>query len=281
LIELLVVIAIIAILAALLLPALEKAKQQAQGAQCLSNNKQLTLAWRMYDDDNRGHFPPNVAGQTDPGLNWCKGWMSFGANDTDNTNYTLMVGNPKALMGNYVKNYQVYKCPADQSTVLIGTARYSRVRSVSMSQAVGCDESGGAGSTVGQWTKSVANGGDYAQFIKDSDYGKLSASMLWVFVDENPDSVNDVGLGFQMPATLSATAWVDIPGDLHNFACGFGFADGHAEIHKWLDGRSHFPTLYTGYLYLGTPPSGGAPPHWQANNQDIWWMAQRTSVAVR
>jgi len=235
----------------------------------------------MYDDDNRGHFPPNVAGQTDPGLNWCKGWMSFGANDTDNTNYTLMVGNPKALMGNYVKNYQVYKCPADQSTVLIGTARYSRVRSVSMSQAVGCDESGGAGSTVGQWTKSVANGGDYAQFIKDSDYGKLSASMLWVFVDENPDSVNDVGLGFQMPATLSATAWVDIPGDLHNFACGFGFADGHAEIHKWLDGRSHFPTLYTGYLYLGTPPSGGAPPHWQANNQDIWWMAQRTSVAVR
>jgi prepilin-type N-terminal cleavage/methylation domain-containing protein/prepilin-type processing-associated H-X9-DG protein len=281
LIELLVVIAIIAILAALLLPALQKAKAQAQGAQCLSNNRQTTLAWRMYADDNRTHYPENVPGQTDPGLNWAKGWMSFSANDTDNTNYMLLVGNPKALMGVYVKNYQVYRCPADQSTAVIGVSKYPRVRSVSMSQAVGCDEFGGAGTEVGQWTKSVANGGDYAQFIKDSDFGTMSASMLWVFVDEHPDSINDVGLGFQMPDTIAETAWIDIPADYHNFACGFGFADGHAEIHKWQDPRSHFPTLYNGYLYLGAPPSGGAPPHDQPNNQDIWWMAQRTSVKVR
>jgi prepilin-type N-terminal cleavage/methylation domain-containing protein len=276
LIELLVVIAIIAILAALLLPALNKAKVQAQGVQCMSNTKQLTLAWKLYADDFRTRFAPNIPGQAESAPNWCKGWMDFLQNDTDNTNTALMVNNPNSLLGVYSKNYQIYKCPADQSAAPIAGTKYPRVRSVSMSQAVGCGASGGAGSDVGQWTPDVANGGIYAQFIKESDCSVLSTSMLWVFVDEHPDSINDVGLGVKMASDFANTAWVDIPADYHNFACGFGFADGHSEIHKWQDPRSHKAIEYNGYLYNGPHP---LPT--EANNPDIWWLCQRTSAPAK
>jgi prepilin-type N-terminal cleavage/methylation domain-containing protein/prepilin-type processing-associated H-X9-DG protein len=282
LIELLVVIAIIAILAAMLLPALAKAKIQAQGAQCLSNNRQSMLAWRLYADDSNGHFAPNVPGETLPivpgqpqSVNWCNGWLDFTANNADNTNGILLVGDRLSLMGTYTKNAQIYKCPADQSAAVEGGVKLPRVRSVSMSQAVGCDEYGGAGSEVGTWTPSVANGGIYAQFIKDSDLTVLSPAMLWVLVDEHPDSINDCGLGVKIPTDMVNTAWVDDPADYHNGACGFAFADGHAEIHKWLDPRSLFPIRYNDYLYNGSHPLP------QPNNQDIWWMAQRTSAPAK
>src|SRR5580658_10386382 len=97
LIELLVVIAIIAILAALLLPSLNEAKIQAQGVQCLSNNKQLTLAWKLYTDDNGAWFVYNPGNSDSP--NWCKGWMEFGANWPDNTNTALMVHDANSLLG--------------------------------------------------------------------------------------------------------------------------------------------------------------------------------------
>jgi prepilin-type processing-associated H-X9-DG protein len=266
---LLVVVAIIAILAALLLPALEKSKEQAQGIKCMSNSKQLIIAWKLYSVDNGGWFVYNPGNNDSP--NWCKGWVSFAANDTDNTNYDLMINNPNSMLGVYTKNYQIYACPADQSRALIGGAMYPRVRSVSMSEAVGCDANP-------YWLNYLQPSVNFTAFHKESDLGRMSSSMLWVIVDEHPDSINDALLAVAIPATPAETAWIDVPASYHNGACGFGFADGHAEIHKWLDHRSIWPTRYDGYLYNGldgqTPP-----PHSQPNNQDCVWIGQRTSIA--
>jgi prepilin-type N-terminal cleavage/methylation domain-containing protein/prepilin-type processing-associated H-X9-DG protein len=265
LIELLVVIAIIAILAALLLPALNKAKIQAQGVQCMSNNKQLTLAWKIYTGDNRGWFVYNPGNNFSP--NWCKGWMEFGANWPDNTNTSELVNDPNSALGPYGKDYKIYKCPADQSAAPIGGVNCPRVRSVSMSEAVGSDANG-------YWLNYLQPSLNFALFHKESDLGRMSSSMLWVFVDEHPDSINDTLLAVAIAGTAAETTWIDVPADYHNGACGFGFADGHAEIHKWLDPRSRFPIRYNGYLYQNFTP------HSQPNNQDLLWMGQRSSIPL-
>src|SRR5262245_44092293 len=129
LIELLIVIAIIAVLAALLLPALTKAKAQALRVQCLNNHKQLLLTWTFYLDDSNGALPSNVRG-TPParsGLNWAESTVHGPTPGFINTN--ALIDLKRAAFAPYLRNVEVYRCPAEKTVYRLGTRRVPKLRS--------------------------------------------------------------------------------------------------------------------------------------------------------
>ena len=111
-------------------------------------------------------------------------------------------------------------------------------------------------------------GPKYRKYFKQSDITKPAPSMMWVMVDEHPDSINNSDMAVKCDARGPAAQFIDYPASYHNGACGFSFADGHAEIRKWIDARTKIPIRYNGSV-----PNGAASP----NNPDIAWMQERTS----
>jgi prepilin-type N-terminal cleavage/methylation domain-containing protein/prepilin-type processing-associated H-X9-DG protein len=281
LIELLVVIAIIAILAALLLPVLSKAKIKAQGVQCMNNGKQLMLGWQMYGGDSQDRLPgcngddparPDCIPDR-PGTTYWLDYTAKRANWDPTVTISAAVPDPADPLGqcsllwnNISKSAAIFKCPADQSKVPApsGVGTVPRVRSMSMSQVF---------SRTGPWLDETYNS---SQTVWRT-YDKLSAIIkppnTWVLVDEHPDSINGIGFanactGADSPATAQIIDW---PANYHNGACGFSFADGHSEIHKWIGSKIRNAPITYSEPTVNNVPAGDS---WV----DVSWMAQNTTV---
>jgi prepilin-type N-terminal cleavage/methylation domain-containing protein len=281
LIELLVVIAIIAILAALLLPALSKARERGQAVICLNNTKQLLVAWELYASDHEDVLPYNLgmAGSSfRTNANWVNDVMTWGL-DSDNTNLATI---SQASLGVYSGSTAVYHCPSDNvlSTVQAAAGWTGRIRSYSMNALVG---DAGDFSTNGI----NINDPDYRQFFKLSQI--LQPAEIFVFLDEHPDSIDDGYFVNKESTTVSADAygaggsgggaggsyaeWTDLPASYHNRSTAFSFADGHSSLHHW-SGSATTPPSLPNAATLPVPVPSSNP----ADVTDFQWVLEHMST---
>jgi len=279
LIELLVVIAIIAILAALLLPALTRAKAKAQGISCLNNLKQMTLAWTMYAHDHEDAVPLNIGYPTRADWeSWVHGDMTLDYPPpncpflpTDSTNRLYL---ERSRLAPYlgVGSFGVWRCPSDKSTRTFAGAKFPRVRSISMNVGLGYHhpaETPYRPPWVPNWV--------WQHIVrKTAEIRNPGPAQCFVFLDEREDSIHEshftVHADGLKPANPAAYKLAQYPASYHNGSGNLGFADGHVESHKWLDPRTRPPLVRDHDLPLDLSAVNCiASP----GNPDIGWLQER------
>jgi prepilin-type N-terminal cleavage/methylation domain-containing protein/prepilin-type processing-associated H-X9-DG protein len=268
LIELLVVIAITAILAAMLLPALSRAKVKAQATGCLSNSKQLQMCWQLYATDNNDLIVPNtqdlVPNPQEPVSSWVDLQLHFNALPGA-TNVNLVT---RGSLFPYNRSPKIYICPgqhgvydANQGTEL----SLPPVRSFSISWQMG-----------GVYILS-GNPKDTPPNAKTAQINRPGPAQAFVFMDESDCTIGVYG-GFWLtsidgipainggrpPANVSSWSW-NYPAFRHGGTASVSFADGHSELHKWLDPDPS--KIQPGGHY--------APFDERKPSQDLQWVANR------
>jgi prepilin-type processing-associated H-X9-DG protein len=232
----------------------------------VNNLKQLQLAHLMYPHDNGDRLTAPGNSRDEP-YQWVGGWLGWpGPFPSDNTN-KLMITDPKmSKFSQYLNSTAVYMCPADVSQITLGKQKFRRVRSMSMSQAMG-----GPGEWLPPGNSMSPGQKRYRTYYKASDLASVGPSQLYVLLDEHPDSINAGGYANMMVESPAAARIIDYPASYHNRAAGISFADGHAEVKKWLDPRTVQPVkFYDMPLNVGS-----------ANNKDMIWLSDHTTVRAQ
>lgn len=268
LLELVVVIGILSLIAATVLPSLSHGESRSPAFECLNHHRQLCDAWRMYADENSEKLVPNVQGGAaqhgagDPrfGMGWVEGWLDWTLG-TDNTNVAFLINPRYARLAPYVNGAtNLFKCPDDRfRSAVQASLGWQRVRSVSMNILLG--ESNAESGPIDS---------SYKHLLKLSEFLYPRPAEAYVFLDDHPDSINDPG--FFSP---HQTSWIDVPAVQHHGGAAFGFADSHAEIHRWRGSlakiKGSYGSIDGSYLNNAvTAPVG---------DLDIHWMSYHTSRA--
>lgn len=279
LIELLVVIAIIAILAAMLLPALSAAQKKALAAKCLSNERQLTLAWITYAGDNRDELVPNRGLNAQPGswgenpladpnlqsggslAQWCPGDMQ---QLSCALNYKEWIR--AGLLFPYAANINIYVCPSDTTKVPRGQSVVQEPSPRTYSMNCWVQTMDHTGYATGQGWLNISG---YSVYTKLFNMLRPGPSQTWVIIEEAPASIDDA---FFAVNPLTPTIWYNSPACLHGHSSEISFADGHVETRNWTDGNM------INDVDPGTPPGENVP--YQSSSGDLAWLISRSTAAV-
>ncbi len=233
LIELLVVIAIITILASLLFPSLSRAQSKGRQIACLNNYRQLQICWLLYVDDFNDALPPNAtlsSGNREGYIATGETWINGNAwTDTNSVNIE------RGVLFAYNRSTQIYKCPADRSTVL-DMGKIPRSRSVSMNS----------------YMNDHPSLDNRLCWHKLSQINEPSPSQAFVFLDEHENSIENARFTVTQPGVWR---WIDFPSARHNNGCVLSFADGHAETWRWLEPNTLEISKRQGFIQgpLGVP----------------------------
>lgn len=254
LVELLVVLAVFALLAMLLLPAAARTQADSRAFQCLNNNRQLNRAWRMWTDDNQDRLLYS-AQNTDGMPAWVTGVLDY--NPANTSNWDPSVDIMKSPLWLYCgTNLSIWKCPSDQSMLIINGQARPRVRSFAMNIYFG---------------NVVSFAPSYRSFKKFSEINAPSPSQLFVFLDMREDAINFGNFVTDMtgysPRNPAQYRFYDFPGHYHDGAATFSSADSHGELHRWQDRRTTPPP------FIGVPGQSIVSP----NNPDIAWLQDRAT----
>jgi prepilin-type N-terminal cleavage/methylation domain-containing protein/prepilin-type processing-associated H-X9-DG protein len=235
LIELLVVIGIIAILAGMLLPALGRARSGAAAAVCLSNHKQVILAWRLYAEDNRDRLTGVIQDSrlASPYVStWAEGLIGYRAIPevylSDRTNVSKALFRGPGGLGDYLKTVRILRCPDDRSGVLSMKRGAPRTRSYSMNNYMTVLRNDPGTGPPETW--------QVTGYSLLSHLASVGPANLAIFVDECPGTINSPAyfMPYRFEDGYPNNVVAALPAARHGGTAVFSFADGHAENHRWV-----------------------------------------------